>query len=145
VNGERQLITINYQDPDWPNGYVEHLKALQQTILDGGYALGAFDGERLIGIATLNRAEFGIQFKHVLFDQLFVSLEYRGKGVGKELFRYCVTQARKWMVDKIYICAGSAEETIAFYYAIGCIEAVKINQALYDEDPNDLQLEYTLI
>ncbi|WHX49021.1 hypothetical protein QNH46_23745 [Paenibacillus woosongensis] len=42
------------------------------------------------------------------------------------------------------ICAGSAEETIAFYFAIGCKEAVEINKELYENDPRDFQLEFQL-
>lgn len=30
--------------------------------------------------------------------------------------------------------AGSVEETIAFYFAIGCRQAQEINQELYEED-----------
>ncbi len=45
-------------------------------------------------------------------------------------------------VDKFYICAGSAEETIAFYFSIGCEEAKEINQELYQMDTRDYQLEY---
>lgn len=52
--------------------------------------------------------------------------------------------AREWKADKIYICAGSAEETIAFYFAIGCKEAVEINKELYENDPRDFQLEFPL-
>lgn len=52
--------------------------------------------------------------------------------------------AREWKADKIYICAGSAEETIAFYFAIGCKEAVGINKELYENDTRDYQLEFSL-
>lgn len=45
-------------------------------------------------------------------------------------------------LDKFYICAGSSEETIAFYYAIGCEETKEINQKLYQLDIRDYQLEF---
>lgn len=54
---------------------------------------------------------------------------------------YCSNVAKEWGADKIYICAGSAEETIAFYYAIGCSEAKEVNRALYEKDTRDIQLE----
>ncbi|MNH46337.1 hypothetical protein D3C74_200580 [compost metagenome] len=60
------------------------------------------------------------------------------------MFSIISDQALKWNADKIYICAGSAEETVAFYFAIGCIEAVEINEIYYENDPRDLQLEYIL-
>jgi N-acetylglutamate synthase-like GNAT family acetyltransferase len=145
VDGRRQLVEINYQDPDWPNGYEEHLNSLKNTILNGGIAYSAFDQQnKLLGIATLNNEFFGGKCKYVLLDQLFITLEYRKLGLGKKLFKLCADTAKQWGADKIYICAGSAEETIAFYFAFGCKEAEEINKELYEGDPRDFQLEYSL-
>lgn len=145
VDGKRQLIHIDYQDNDWPNGYEHHLTNLKETILNNGYAVGAFDErDRLVGFGTLNHEMFGQKYNYVLLDQLFISLEHRNKGIGKKLFSILADQASKWKADKIYICAGSAEETVAFYFAIGCKEAVEVNQKLYESDPRDFQLEYVL-
>lgn len=145
VDGKRQLVEINYQDPDWPGGYEDHHKSLENTILNEGTATGAFDSKgRLIGFATVNHEFFGEKYRYVLLDQLYITLEHRGKGIGKKLFGISADAARKWNADKIYICAGSAEETIAFYFAIGCKEAVEVNKEMYESDPRDFQLEYSL-
>ncbi len=145
VNEERQLVEINYQDPTWPNGYEHHYDNLKRTILNQGSAIGAFDSEgRLVGFATVDRHFFGDSYNYVLLDQLFVTLENRGKGLGKTLFTLSSKAARDWNADKIYICAGSAEETIAFYFAIGCTEASEINKEFYESDPRDFQMEFSL-
>jgi len=143
VNGIRQLIEINYQDPDFPNGYENHFAALKETIENGGSALGAFDIEKLIGFCSVNPDVFGTKNKYVLLDQIFVSLEYRSRGIGKQLFLRPVTEAKKLGAKKFYICAGSSEETIAFYRALGCVEASEINAELYEGDTRDMQLEYS--
>ncbi|WP_422657521.1 GNAT family N-acetyltransferase [Paenibacillus sp. EC2-1] len=145
VNGVRQLVEINYQDSDWASGYEHHFNSLRATITSGGYAVGAFDdNNKLIGFATVNREMFGEDYQYVLLEQLFISLEYRNKGIGKKLFFIITDVAREWQADKIYICAGSAEETVAFYFAIGCKESVEINKKLYQNDPRDFQLEFKL-
>lgn len=145
VNGKRQLVEINYQDSDWPNGYEYHLNNLKATVLGDGEVVGAFDeSNKLIGFATINRKFFGENYNYVLLDQLFITLEHRNKGIGKKLFLKVAKVAREWQADKIYICAGSAEETIAFYFALGCKEAVEINKELYEDDPRDFQLEFLL-
>lgn len=145
VGGKRQLVDINYQDPDWPNGYEHHFNHLKQTISQGGSAIGAFDlGGRLIGIATVNREFFGEKINYVLLDQLFITLEHRNKGIGKKLFFLSANIAKEWKADKLFICAGSAEETVAFYFAIGCKEADEIQMEFYEDDPRDFQLEYSL-
>lgn len=144
VNGERKLVKIDYQDKSWPNGYDYHFNSLEKTILWGGIAIGAFDDNKLIGFATINKEVFGTGNKYVLLEQLFITLDKRGSGIGKKLFMLSAKIAKEWNMDKIYICAGSSEETVAFYFAIGCVTAEEINKELYESDPRDFQLEYVL-
>lgn len=145
VDDKRQLVEINYHDTDWPNGYEHHYNNLKGTILDNGIAIGAFDlNNQLLGFATVNKQPFGKKYKYVLLDQLFITLEYRGRGIGKKLFLLSADIVRNWNVDKLYICAGSAEETIAFYFALGCREAMEIDMDLYENDVRDYQLEFSL-
>jgi GNAT superfamily N-acetyltransferase len=145
INGKRQLIDINYQSDGFPNEVDHHIKALEKTIQNDGLVLGAYDIENLIGFVSLESQFFGSQFNYVLLDQMFISKSYRNQGIGKKLMSACINQAKKWGADKIYICAGSAEDTIAFYKKLGCEEAKEINQELYESDIRDIQLEYDLI
>jgi len=142
VDGVKQLVEINYQDPDFPNGYENHFVALQETITGGGSALGAFDGDKLVGFCTVNTDIFGTLRRYALLDQIFVSLPYRAKGIGRQLFMRSVTEAKQFGADAYYICAGSSEETLVFYQAIGCAEADEINTKLYESDTRDIQLQY---
>ena len=144
VNGVKRLVEINYQDPDFPNGFENHLDAIRKTITSGGSALGAWQGERLIGFCTVNTEFYGFKYKYVLLDQIFISLPNRSKGIGKQLFIRAAADAVKFGAEKLYICAGSSEETIAFYKALGCVEAIEINAELYEGDTRDIQLEYSL-
>jgi len=142
LDGIHQLVEINYQDTDFPHGYDNHLAILQETVKAGGSALGAFFNGKLIGFCSVNPKVFGKKYRYVLLDQIFISLEYRAKGIGKQLFLLSVTEAKKNGADKFYICSASSEETIAFYKALGCVEAKEINQELYESDTRDIQLEY---
>jgi GNAT superfamily N-acetyltransferase len=145
ISGTTQLVDINYHDPTWPNGFEHHYSHLVKTIDRGGIALGAFDlNNRLLGFVTVNPEIFGIKHTYVLLDQLFVTRDYRGIGLGKHLFRQAIELSMKFNVEKILICAGSAEETIAFYQRMGCMKATEINEKLLNEDSRDIQLEYTL-
>ncbi|MCL2285346.1 MAG: GNAT family N-acetyltransferase [Firmicutes bacterium] len=142
--GEKQWITVNWhQDRDYPDGNENHLAALKETFEQGGYVAGAFDGQKLVGFCAVNRDLFGIRFKYALLDQIFISNGYRGMGIGKTLFFMAAEQARKWGADKFYICAGSSEDTLNFYVYLGCENAKEINHALYQNDVNDIQLEYS--
>ncbi|HSQ87670.1 GNAT family N-acetyltransferase [Romboutsia sp.] len=144
VEGIRQLVDINCQEEELPNGTNWHIKRLEASIKNGGKAYGCFKEGALIGFAVIDAKIFGTIDSYVLLDQMFISLEYRNKGIGKRLFELCCQEAKNKGANKIYICAGSAEETIAFYFAMGCKEAQEINQRLYKNDIRDYQLEYKL-
>ena len=144
TDGVKKLVEINWQDEGFPNGYDNHLEALRGTFAGGGFVIGAFDKEVLIGFCSINRRILGNQYKYILLDQIFISNAYRGKGIGKRLFLQSADMARSWGADKLYICAGSAENTISFYSSLGCVDAKEINQELYEGDTRDLQLEYDL-
>lgn len=145
VDGILQLVEIDYFDPTWPNGYESHLKHLVETVVGDGLAVGAFDHrQKIIGFVAVRREFFGESARYVLLDQLFITREARGKGLGRKLFEAAAEGARQWGAEKLYICAGSAEETIAFYWALGCKAAVEVNRVLFDGDPRDLQLEFVL-
>lgn len=46
--------------------------------------------------------------------------------------------------DKLYTCAASAEDTIAFYKSMGWVNAKEINQELLEKDDRDIQLEFDI-
>lgn len=144
VEGERKLITIDYMENDWPDGYERYRNELENIIKNNGIAIGAYEGNQLLGFVSLNRNIFGETAKYMLLDSMFVTYEARGRGLGHRLFNKCCEAAKESGADKLYICAASAEETIAFYRACGCVEAVEINEYLYQQDTRDLQLEFSL-
>lgn len=144
VEGQLRLVQINWTDHELPNGLKWHKKRFKETLELRGRAFGCFDENQLIGYATLNADIFGNSYKYVLLDQMFISNGSRNKGIGKALFDMCASQARQWGAQKLYLCAGSSEDTIAFYHKLGCVDALEVNQQLYEQDPNDKQLEFDL-
>ena len=142
--GEYYLVEINWTDKELPNGFEWHLRRIKETIKNGGVAFGCFEDGTLIGYGTVNKEAIGKQGQYVLLDQLFVSQNKRGKGIGKTLFFQCAKQAKEYGAEKLFLCAGSSENTIAFYKALGCVPAADRDQALYEEDPRDIQLEFCL-
>lgn len=145
VDGQKKLIDLDYYEPGFPEGIAYHQRAIERTIIDQGFALGVFheDGS-MVGFVTLNKEIFGEKSNYVLLDQLFISKPYRKKGIGKQLIEFCTHKARSFGADKIYICAGSSKDTIAFYKALGCQEAMETNEVLLESDPRDIHLEYVL-
>ena len=142
--GQYEWKRIDWTDYELPNGMEWHKKRFCGTLQDGGKVFGCFDQDTLVGYATVDAQVFGNRERYVLLDQLFVSKDYRGKGLGRQLVTLCCEQARLFGAKKLYLCAGSSENTLAFYKKLGFQPAAERNEELYAEDPNDIQLELVL-
>lgn len=128
---------------DWNESQYEFLvKCLKNTVHTGGVVLGAFSGEKLVGFASVESRHFGSRGQYVQLSCIHVSSECRGEGLGKQLFRYAGYGAKKLGAKKLYISAHPAQETQAFYHALGCVEAGEYDGELAELD--ECQLEYTL-
>jgi len=81
----------------------------------------------------------------MILDMMQVSSEYRGQGIGRQLFEEGKAEARKAEARKagakaLYISACSSEETIAFYRAMGSNLATNPIKEIAEEEPFDLQM-----
>lgn len=144
INGALVLIDHPYIE-DWT---LKERRAVARQILaaiDGGAAAqGAFLNNTLIGFAFLDAALFGKTARYLDLVMLYVSRPFRNHGIGKTLFRRICAAAKGCGAEKLYISANSSMETQAFYRGVGCVEATELNQALANQEPCDIQMEYIL-
>ena len=105
---------------------------------------GAFDGERIIGFATVSRRIFGAAAKYAQLVCFQISEEYRRQGIGRKLFFLACEEARRLGADRLYISAHSSKESQAAYRALGCTPAEEVNEELAAAEPFDVQMEYRL-
>ena len=143
-------------DNDWklvPNVYEENWSQVQcreiaedvvHHINLDQTGFGAFDGERIIGFATVSHRIFGAAARYVQLVCFQISEEYRRQGIGRKLFSLACEEARRLGADKLYISAHSSKESQAAYRALGCSFAEEINAELAAAEPFDVQMEYKL-
>ena len=143
-------------DNDWklvPNVYEENWSQVQcreiaedvvHNINLDQTGFGAFDGERIIGFATVSHCVFGVTARYVQLVCLQISEDYRCQGIGRRLFSLACEEARQLGADKLYISAHSSKETQAAYRALGCTPSEEVNEGLAAAEPFDVQLEYRL-
>ena len=120
------------------------VKCLCNTVSTGGTVFGAFIDTVLIGFASIENDFFGTCDEYLQLSSIHTTYEYRGAGVGTELFHRICHKAVEMGAKKIYISAHSSVESQAFYKGLGCVEAVEINKQIADKEPCDCQLEYVL-
>lgn len=129
---------------DW-----DQLKLMQvsQNIYDivfkGGVCIAAYDNLQIVGMAVLVNELFFDEYMSL--DLIHVSHDYRGMGIGKELFLRIEHEARFLGAKKLYISTHPSIESQRFYEHVGCVLAKKIHKGLYEHEPLDIQLEKNLI
>ena len=130
---------------DWDdNKKAQVICDLRTCILEGGKVIGAFEGEDLAGFANIESCLFGSKMEYIELPYIHISSERRGYGIGKKLFEKCCEEAKRLGASKLYIAAHPSVESQGFYKAMGCREAVEINEKIWSREPLDIQLEIIL-
>ena len=139
-----KLVTNVYEENWLPDQCREIAEDVAHHINLDQTGFGAFDGERIIGFATVSRRIFGAASRYVQLVCFQISEEYRRQGIGRKLFSLACEEARRLGADKLYISAHSSKESQAAYRALGCMPAEEINEGLAAAEPFDVQMEYRL-
>lgn len=116
---------------------------LNQKLERGGFTLGAFAENKLVGFITLDGVFGGSKKQYLNLAMFFVEDRYQRQGIGRKLFEACVKRASDMGAEKLFISAIPSEETVAFYFAMGCRDAQEIIPEFVDT-PNDRYLEFKL-
>lgn len=127
---------------DWSEeDYKTLVLRLKKTAASGGLVYGAFSQGKLTGFAAVEPEFFGGEQRYLDLSFLHVSQDFRGQGIGTELFQAAREWAGRKGAKKLYISAHSAVETQAFYRRMGCGEAQAYHPGHVLEEPFDCQLE----
>lgn len=137
-NGQLFLVQHSFTE-DWSPARKREKTA---EILSGNFiTFCAFEYGRVLGCIMLkpelNEGRMVVHSFHVSADQ-------RRRGLGSKLFEAAKAEARDHHAAALYISACSAEETIRFYLAMGCHLSPNPIAAMVEDEPWDIQLEYTL-
>ena len=144
TDGDWKLVPILYEE----NWSLEQCREIAENVrlhmnLDQT-GFGAFDGERIVGFATVSHHIFGATARYAELVYFQISEEYRRQGIGKKLFSMVCEEALRLGAEKLYISSHSSKESQAAYRALGCTPAEEINASRVAEEPFDVQLEYRL-
>lgn len=129
----------------WPPGEAEHYTPILLDCYDrGGMFWGAFENDKLIGVAILESKFIGSQQDTLQLKFLHVSRDYRKQGIAATLFRLAVEKARALGAKKLYISATPSEHTVNYYMRLGSVLAREIDPELFALEPEDIHLEYVI-
>ena len=130
-----------FTDNEDKHSVAYHRAFTEGHLATGGTALGAFDGERLVGI--------GVVTPHVRpgiaqLALLHVSDGYRGRGIGRRLCELMDDIARAAGDTAMVVSATPSVNTVQFYMGRGFAPAAEPLPELYALEPEDIHLSKRL-
>ena len=142
LDADRLLLQPAYFDvKGWPLDEPEKNTPYLLDCFDrGGWCYGAFDEEKLVGVAILESTFIGAAKDQLQLKFLHVSNGYRQRGLGKQLFEMARTEARTRGAKWLYVSATPSENTIHFYQRRGCVLIEQPDPELFALEPEDIHL-----
>jgi ribosomal protein S18 acetylase RimI-like enzyme len=142
--GELRPVEINHQIPTWTDAMVVEAQEMLAPKLAEGVFLGAFGGNKLVGVAVLGGEFIGARSQQLQMAFLYVSNGYRRRGVAKQLMDEVCRHAREKGAEQLYISATETESALGFYLSYGCRLAATVDPLLYEIEPTDIHLTLDL-
>lgn len=143
--GHLVLIPEHFDALGWPPGEREVYGPLLVDCFDrGGIFWGVFDGPQLAAVAVLDTKRIGKNADQLQLKFLHVGRPYRNRGLGRMLFEKAAQKAEELQARRLYISATPSENTIHFYLGLGCAVTQEPDPELFELEPEDIHLEYTL-
>jgi GNAT superfamily N-acetyltransferase len=144
-DGELVLEAEHYDLQGWPPGVAEGFMPHLLDCYDrGGTFWGAFEADRLVGAAVLESEFIGREKDQLQLKFLHVGWPHRGRGLGRRLFAMAVEQACCLGARRLYVSATPSQNTVEFYRHLGCVVTQEVDARLFELEPEDIHLEYSI-
>ncbi|MGM1046994.1 Ribosomal protein S18 acetylase RimI [Paenibacillus uliginis N3/975] len=140
-NGNIQEINAPHECPNWND---EITKGIQERFVyelkNTGLAIGAFDGELLVGFGVLAHKFRGKQKDQLQIALMFVSRKYRRQGIGTRIMNELSNEARRRGAKYLYISSTETRSAVYFYKSHGSQLTDEVDEELFNEEPNDIHM-----
>ena len=144
-SGVLHLVDVSIHAPRWGEpgeAPVERYVASWRRQLErGGVLLGAFDGDRLLGVALYDRSSVD---EPARLAELYVTREHRGEGIGRALIEEIGRLARADGAKRLYVSATPTRATVDFYLKRGFEPLANPNERLLALEPEDIHMAMAL-
>lgn len=122
----------------------EYISRLKDIYSNGGFIYSGFnDKGKLIGIVALDKRYLDENKEYIILDMVYISYEYRNKGIGNLLVNKALEEAKKTNAKYVYISSSNFLETVEFYKSLGA-ELTKPNSIMYKKEPEDIHMRIKL-
>ena len=126
----------------------ETIESYHPWLLDcfdrGGAFFGAFENGRLVGVSVLESRFIGAAHDQLQLKFLHIGRGQRRMGLGRRLFDLAVERAREMGARRLYVSSTPSENTVDFYLHLGCRVASEVDSELFEQEPEDIHLEFLI-
>jgi ribosomal protein S18 acetylase RimI-like enzyme len=136
-NGELKAHPENWQRPPWTQAQWQDQLQHWADDLHWDVVLGAFDGERFAGMASLR---YRLSGDMAQLTTLHVSQVYRRRGVARQLVGEIFRLAQESGATSIYVSATESESAVGFYLSQGFRPTSEPDQRLLEMEPDDIHM-----
>ena len=139
-------MSVDWDTPGWFEGDGEHsfgemIRGAERQMELGGTAIGALDGERLVGIAAYRPRLTETMGQ---LDLLHVCSGHRRRGVASLLFSEVLALAQSDGATALYVSATPTQSAVGFYLRKGFVPTDAPHPGLLAEEPEDIHMVLAL-
>ncbi len=143
--GRLVQMDVNWDSTSWLEGNGPHslgvmIGGAERCLALGGTAFGAFEDERLVGIA-IYRPELRPGMGRLVF--LHVSKGYRRRGIASRLFQRVLQLAARDGAGQLYVSATPSGSAVGFYLRHGFVVTNEPDPQLLAEEPEDIHMVWS--
>jgi len=139
--GQLTEITAGHECSNWDSDVLQEIQErFVYEIRHGGMALGAFDGDTLVGFGVLAHQFRGDQKDQLQIDLMYVSRNYRRQGIGTHIMNELSDEAKRRGAKALYISSTETESAVFFYRSQGGQLTENVDSELFTKEPLDIHM-----
>jgi len=140
-DGAIQLNRNYFDVPDWTESVKnKFIKTITSLFDRGGTVFGAFEDDKLVGLSTIDKRFLGKDNDLLNLNGLWVSRDYRGKGVATKLIDWVKQRAIERGAKGLYVSSTESKNTVEFYMNRGFELAKELDEELFNKEPKDIHM-----
>ncbi|MCB0106821.1 MAG: GNAT family N-acetyltransferase [Caldilineaceae bacterium] len=137
VDGELNVVQQPWQRPFWDtDAWPQRLQSWAQKLKPDCY-LGAYDGERMVGIAGLR---YRLTPTMAQLTSLYIDVHYRRQGVAHQLVAEVFRLSRESEAQAIYVSSKPSIPAVGFYTRQGFRPTLEPHPVLFELQPLDIHM-----
>lgn len=141
-NGRLEAVECESARPTWSaSDWARHVTEWQAN-LQPDLWLGAVDGERLAGAASLR---YRLHPKMAQLTTLHIDRNHRRQGVASQLMAEVKRLARESGAESLYVSATESQSAVGFYLSQGFVPTNEPDPRLFALEPEDIHMVCSLL